>query len=109
MKGNPTNHPSIRLCLSDFTYEELVQNEMGDEDAVLCIFEIELFQFLAAAEKKARYIPLPGKHSVASGVRKRRRSETSPEEIRSDGDTRYIEQEVKAAKCTTNHDDGCHP
>lgn len=31
-QGNSTNHPGLKLHLSDFAFEELVQEELGDQD-----------------------------------------------------------------------------
>jgi len=39
-----------------------------------------------------------GERSIGPGVKKRKRSETAPEEITSGDESRYIEQEERAAK-----------
>lgn len=44
-----------------------------------------------------------GKQSLAKGLRKRKRSETPPDEIRADDEEEYAEQEKRAAK-RTDHD-----
>jgi hypothetical protein len=77
---------------------------MGDEDTEICISGIQLCQYLAAAESKVRRAQSLGKHTVAHEVKKRKRSETPPEEIRSGDEARYIEQEKSTAKRTADHD-----
>ncbi|KAF2229878.1 hypothetical protein EV356DRAFT_561859 [Viridothelium virens] len=103
-EGNPINHPGVRLRLSDFACEELVQDEMGDEDTEICVSGIQLCQYLAAAESKVRREQSLIKHSFAHEVKKRKRSETPPEEFGSSDEARYIEQEQRAAKRTADHD-----
>lgn len=39
-----------------------------------------------------------GEHSIGPGVKKRKRSETPPEEITSGDESRYIDQEERVAK-----------
>jgi hypothetical protein len=39
-----------------------------------------------------------GEHLVGPGIKKRKRSETPPEEITSNDEARYVEQEERAAK-----------
>jgi len=78
---------------------------MGDEDTEICISGIQLCQYLTAAESKIQRVQSLYKHTVAHEVKKRRRSETPPEEIRSGDEARYIEQEKRAAKRTADHDD----
>lgn len=75
---------------------------MGDEDTDICISGIQLCQYLAAAESKVRRAL--GKHSFANEVKKRKRSETPPEEIRPSDEARYAKQEERAAKRTADHD-----
>jgi ribosomal protein L35 len=77
---------------------------MGDEDTEICISGIQLCQYLAAAESKVRRAQSLGRHSFAHEVKKRKRSETPPEEIRSGDEARYIEQEKRAVKRTADHD-----
>ena len=77
---------------------------MGDEDTEICISGIQLCQYLATAESKGRRSQSLGKHSFAHEVKKRKRSETPLEEIRTGDEARYIEQEKRAAKRTADHD-----
>lgn len=58
----------------------------------------QLCRYLYAAETRVERAP--GKHSFTKEVkkRKRKRSETPPEEIRASDDARYTEQEERAAK-----------
>ncbi|RMZ67019.1 recQ family helicase [Pyrenophora seminiperda CCB06] len=95
-EGNPVDQPGLRLRLSDFTYEELAQKEMGDEDTDIYISGSQLCQYLYAAE--SRVVRALGKHSFTTEVKKRKRSETPPEEIRAGDEARYTEQEERAAK-----------
>lgn len=53
-QGNPTNYPGLRLKLTDFTYEELAQGEIKDQDLELVVSAQQLCQYLTAAETKVR-------------------------------------------------------
>ncbi|KAH8724694.1 hypothetical protein GQ44DRAFT_727483 [Phaeosphaeriaceae sp. PMI808] len=103
-EGNPINHPGLRLRLSDFACEEIVQDELGSEDLEICISGIQLCEYLAAAEGKTRQSQSLRKQSFSREARKRKRLETPPEEIRSDDEARYVEQEERAAKRAADHD-----
>ncbi|KAI9695105.1 MAG: hypothetical protein M1820_008909 [Bogoriella megaspora] len=103
-EGNPIDHSGLRLRLSDFACEELVQNEMGDEDTEIYVSAIQLCQYLAVAESKVGRGQSLIEHSFAYEVKKRKRSETPPEEIGSSDEARYIEQEQRAAKRAADHD-----
>jgi hypothetical protein len=106
-EGNPVGHPGLQLRLSDFAYEELARKELGDsvgdndQDPWICISGEQLCQYLDAAESKVK--AAVGKQSLAKGLRKRKRSETPPDEIRADDEEEYAEQENRAAK-RTDHD-----
>jgi hypothetical protein len=69
---------------------------MGDEDTDICISGSQLCRYLYAAE--TRFERVLGKHSFTKEVKKRKRSETPPEEIRASDDARYAEQEGRVAK-----------
>ncbi|KAF1992951.1 hypothetical protein P154DRAFT_451502 [Amniculicola lignicola CBS 123094] len=101
-EGHPVEHPGLRLRLSDFTCKELVEEELGDEDAEICISGIQLCRYVDAAEIKERRALR--KESLADNVHVRKRSETPPEEIQSSDEARYAEQEERAAKRTEDHD-----
>ena len=45
-----------------------------------------------------------GKHSIAPGIRKRKRSETPPEEIAPSDEAKYVDDEERAAKRLTYDD-----
>jgi hypothetical protein len=77
---------------------------MGDEDTEICISGIQLCQYLAAAESKARGAQSLGKHSFAHEVKKRKRSETPPEEITSGDEARDVKDEQRAEKRTAGRD-----
>jgi len=94
-QGNTTDHPGLRLRLSDFAYEELVQKELGDQNREIHISGQQLCQFLAAAESKVQRAGSLGIHLVAPGVKKRKRSATPPDEIASGDEARYVEQEER--------------
>jgi hypothetical protein len=74
---------------------------MGKEDAFIYIPGSKLCEYLSAADSKEEQTL--GKHMLAKEVKKRKRSETPPEEIRADDEVRYAEQEERAAK-RTDHD-----
>jgi len=75
-----------------------VQKELGDQNREIRISGQQLCQFLAAAECKVQQAGSLGKHSVAPGIKKRKRPETPPEEIASGDEARFMEQERKVAK-----------
>lgn len=102
-QGNPTNHPGLRLHLRDFAYEELTQAEIGNQDKELIVSSQQLCQYLIAAETKIRLESL-GKHSIAPGLKKRKRSETPPERMTSDDEGRFIEHEERVAKRLADDD-----
>jgi hypothetical protein len=99
--GDAVDHPGLRLRLSDFTYKELAQKEMGDEDTDIYISGIQLCQYLDAADSKGERAL--GERSLAKEVKRRKRSETPPEAIRVGDEARYAEQEERAVK-RTDHD-----
>jgi hypothetical protein len=78
---------------------------MGDRNVEICISGVQLCQYLAAAERKVRRAQSLGKHSFAPEVKKRKRSETPPEEITSGDEAGYVEDEQRAAKHAADHDD----
>ncbi|KAF2472781.1 uncharacterized protein BDR25DRAFT_333100 [Lindgomyces ingoldianus] len=100
-KGNSVGHPGLRLRLSDFTCQKIALEQIGDEDIDICISGEQLCEYIAEAEDEVQQAtyeePLP------DGINKRKRSETPPEEIRSDDEVKYAEQERRAAK-RADHD-----
>jgi len=77
---------------------------MGDQAQELVISTKQLCQYLTAAETKGHQAGFLGKHSLAFGVKKRKRSETPPEEIALGDEARYTEQEERAAKRIADDD-----
>lgn len=71
---------------------------MGDLDQELIISARQLCEFLDATEVKVRQKGSLGKDPLPAGVKKRKRSETPPEEIVSADKARYVEEEVRTAK-----------
>jgi hypothetical protein len=96
--GNATDYPGLQLRLRDFAYEELVQEQLGDQDAEIHISSRQLCQFLDAAERKEQQSGSLGKHVISPSVKKRKRSKTPSEEIGSGDEAQYIQQERKVAK-----------
>ncbi|KAF1841541.1 uncharacterized protein K460DRAFT_388461 [Cucurbitaria berberidis CBS 394.84] len=94
-EGNPVDHPGLRLHLSDFTCEGLAREELGDEDADICISGIQLCRYIDAAEGKVGRALRT--ESLGNNVKKRKRSET-PAEIQSSDEAKYAKQEERAAK-----------
>jgi hypothetical protein len=103
-QGEPTDHPGLRLHLSDFAHKGLVQDELANQDRDLVVTAQELCQFLAAAEAKAQQRGSLSRDSIAPGVKKRKRSETPPEEIASGDERAYAQQEQRTAKRLANDD-----
>ncbi|KAL5118396.1 hypothetical protein ACEQ8H_003746 [Pleosporales sp. CAS-2024a] len=95
-EGNAVEHPGLRLRLSDFTYKELAQNELGDEDTDVYISGSQLCQYLDAVEARVKRVR--GKPSNSKEIKKRPRSESPPEEIRASDEASYAKQEERAAK-----------
>lgn len=77
---------------------------MGDWDQELTISSEQLCEYLTAAEAKVRQAGSLGQHSVAPGVKKRKRLETPPEEITASDEARYVEREERAAKRLAQND-----
>ncbi|KAF2806326.1 uncharacterized protein BDZ99DRAFT_573887 [Mytilinidion resinicola] len=88
-KGNPTNHPGLRLQLSDFACEELTKEAFRGEGGEIILSTQELCQYLAAAEDKIQGQRALVRHSILPGMKKREK---------------YAEQEERAAKRTTDDD-----
>ncbi|KAJ4329603.1 hypothetical protein N0V87_010723 [Didymella glomerata] len=101
-EGNPIESLGLRLCLSDFTCEELVREELGSDNTEIQITGKQLCQYLDGAESKARRALR--KHSFARVVIKRKRSETPPEEMKPGDEAKYAEQEERAAKRVADDD-----
>lgn len=58
----------------------------------------QLCEYLGAAETMVNRSESLGEHSVGLGIKKRKRSETPPDEITSNDEVRYVEQEERVAK-----------
>ena len=71
---------------------------MENLDRELIIPAQQLCEFLDAAEVKVRQKGSLSKDLLPLGLKKRKRSETPPEEIASGDEARYVEQEERAAK-----------
>ena len=97
-QGNPTDHPGLRLQLSDFACEELTKDAVSEKGREIAISTQELCQYLAAAEEKGRGQRALIRHSILPGVKKRKRLATPPERLASDDEAKYVEQEEMVAK-----------
>jgi hypothetical protein len=95
---------NLRLQLRDFAYKELALREIGDGDRELIITTQQLCEYLDVAETRVARLESLGKPSVAPGLTKRKRSETPPDQITSNDEARYVEQEERAAKRTAQQD-----
>ncbi|KAF2802115.1 uncharacterized protein BDZ99DRAFT_492279 [Mytilinidion resinicola] len=103
-QGHPTNHPGLRLQLSDFACEELTQDAIRGEDREITVSSLELCQYIAVAEDKIRRQRALARHSILPGVKKRKRSETPPERMASDDEAKFAKQEERAAKRMADYD-----
>ena len=90
--------------MSDFACEELTQNGISAGDGEVFLSTQQLCRYLAAAEDKTQGKRTLVKHSILPGVKKRKRSETPPERMASDDETKYVEQEERAAKRMADND-----
>ncbi|MCJ1386747.1 hypothetical protein MMC17_009873 [Xylographa soralifera] len=98
-EGNPTDHPGLRLQMSDFACEELTQDVVRNGNEEIVLSTQHLCRYLATAEDNTRgQRALLVRHSILPGVKKRKRSETPPEMMASDDEAKYVEQEQRAAK-----------
>ncbi|KAF2458011.1 hypothetical protein BDY21DRAFT_303212 [Lineolata rhizophorae] len=102
-QGNPTSHPGLRLRLGDFAYEELAQ-EIADDAHELNVSTEQLCECLDSAETMMAQLDSLGEHKLAAGVKKRKRSETPPEEIGSADVARYIKLEDRTTKRLADKD-----
>lgn len=102
--GNPTHHLGLRLRLSDFAHQDIVHNEMGNEDSEISISGAQLFEYLSEAEKRTQQYRPQGTKPLPPGVKKRQRSETPPEELASEDEAKFAEQEERAAKRAARDD-----
>ncbi|KAL9618293.1 MAG: hypothetical protein Q9160_007004 [Pyrenula sp. 1 TL-2023] len=91
-QGNPTGHSGLRLQLVDFAPKSLQQ---GVEAREISITDVQLCQYLAAAEDAFKERKDRVDDSLPPGVKKRKRSETPPEAITSDTEAWYARQEEK--------------
>jgi len=64
----------------------------------------QLCEYLDAAETMAGPLESLGEHSIAPGLKKRKRSETPPDQITSGDEARYVKQEERAAKRMADDD-----
>ncbi|KAL5121486.1 hypothetical protein ACEQ8H_000558 [Pleosporales sp. CAS-2024a] len=96
-QGKAVDGPGLQLRLSDFAYEELAQQEMGEEDIFICISRLKLCEYLNAADTRDDEQAL-GEHVLATEVKKRKRSATPPDEITTSDEERYAEDERRVAK-----------
>ena len=97
-------HPGLQLHLSDFACEELTKDVIDCGGGEIVLSTHELCQYLGAAEGKTRRQDTLIKHDVVSGVKKRKRSITPPEEITSSDEAKYVEQEERATKRMADDD-----
>lgn len=102
-QGNPTDHLGLRLRLRDFAYKELAHNEIGDKDRELVVSTQQLFKYRDAAETMVEQLESLSEHSITPGLKKRKRSETPPDQIASGDEARYVRQE-RAAKRMADDD-----
>ncbi|KAF2454277.1 hypothetical protein BDY21DRAFT_423847 [Lineolata rhizophorae] len=103
-QGHPTDHPGLRLYLSDFAHAGLARVQLGSHNRELFISTEQLCEFLTAAEVKVHQRGSLSKDQLAPGVKKRKRLETPPEEVTSEDEAVYAEQEERAAKRTADSD-----
>jgi hypothetical protein len=81
--GKPTNHRGLRLQLSDLLTKNLHKKNCN------C---------LAAAEAMEGRSESLSEHSIPPGLKKRKRSETPPDQMTSGDEAKYVEKEGRAAK-----------
>jgi hypothetical protein len=81
-----------------------VQKEIGDLDQELAVSTQQLCDILRAAEVNIRRTESLSQDPVPSGVKKRKRSETPPEDLASGDEARFIHLEERAAKRMAEND-----
>jgi hypothetical protein len=97
-QGHPTEHPGLRLQLSDFANKELALRESRDKDREIVVTTQQLCEYLDAAETKVARLESLSEDSIAPGLKKRKRAETPPDQITSGDEAKYVGQEERAAK-----------
>lgn len=103
-QGNPVHQSDLRLSLRDFANKGLVQKELGGLDKTIVISAEKLCGCLRTAEKKYHQEGALSEDTLPKGTKKRKRSETPPEEITSSDEARYVIQ-VERAEKRIAHDD----
>ena len=103
-QGNPTDSPGLRLRLSDCACKDLVEDVVREGDREIHVSTQQLCQYLTDAEDRVRRREPLVKTSIPYGVKKRKRSRTPPEEMASDDEAKYVEQERKVAKRMSDDD-----
>ncbi|ORY01189.1 hypothetical protein BCR34DRAFT_575120 [Clohesyomyces aquaticus] len=103
-QGDPTDHKGLRLQLKDFAYEELALRELGDTDLELVISTQQLCEYLHTSETRVARLESLGRPLIAPGLKKRKRSETPPDQITSGDEAQFAEQEQRAAKRVAQED-----
>ncbi|KAH8714047.1 hypothetical protein GQ44DRAFT_752139 [Phaeosphaeriaceae sp. PMI808] len=97
-QGHPTEHPGLRLQLSDFADKEPALRESRGKDREIVITTQQLCEYLDAAETKVARLKSLSEDSIAPGLKKRKRAETPPDQITSGDEAKYVGQEERAAK-----------
>lgn len=103
--GNPTDHLGLRLRLSDFAYEALAQSDLGEENAELTISGVQLCNYLTEAEECVKRWKSLDETGLPLVVKKRPRSSSPPEELASEDEIKFAEQEARAAQRAAHDDD----
>jgi hypothetical protein len=88
----------LQLHLSDFAYEEVVQEDLGDQNRQIHISGQQLCQFLAAAEEIVQKAKIVKGRLLPPGIRKRRRSDTPPDKVTLSDQAKEEEHERKVAR-----------
>ncbi|CAE7205668.1 FabG [Pyrenophora teres f. teres] len=98
--GNATDSLGLQLHLRDFACKELVQAQLGSEDEEIHISSQQLCKSLEAAERRVQQLQSGSliQTFLSPNIKKRRRSETPPEEIGPEDETQYNQQEWNVAK-----------
>lgn len=105
--GNPVDSPGIQLRLSDFACKTLVEMDLKDENADICISGKELCAYVDEAEDESEGLGVTDPPN--DRITMRIRSLTPPEQLNSDDEARFVLDEAEAEARQDDEDPGYRP
>ncbi|USP80714.1 hypothetical protein yc1106_07988 [Curvularia clavata] len=102
-EGELVENRGIRLRLSDFTYEDLASEVLGDEDKEICISGMKLGEYLEMAECGVRG-GTQGRHHLNPGTKGEKRSPSPEDQIHPIDEARYVAEMANEAARASDRD-----